>query len=228
VGLLDIRLTPGQLATFEAYAALLEQWSLRLNLTGARTLEEIVSHHFLDSLSCLVADSFPNGGSVLDVGSGAGFPGVPIKIARPDLQLTLLEASRRRTAFLDLLITELRIQGEVVHGRAEVLAHQPERRERYDRVLARATASLPLLLELCLPFVRVGGRSVLPKGSRAHEEVTHARKALDLLGGEVGHIQVVSLPHFWERSRNIVVVHKVRPTPLRFPRHAGAARKRPI
>lgn len=224
---LGVALTPAQLAAFGVYTAVLNEWSPRFNLTRVSGPEEIVRIHFLDSLACLAADPFPQGARLLDVGSGAGFPGVPLKIARPDFQLTLLEARRRRAAFLDLLVAKLALAVEVVHGRAEILGHQSGWRERYDRVVSRATASLPLLFELCMPFVRVGGRVILPKGPHAREEVVPSRRALEHLGGEVVAVCTVS-PGPGMKARNIVVVQKVRPTPDHLPRRLGIARKRPL
>lgn len=224
---LGVALSPSQLAVFEVYAAVLREWSPRLNLTRISAPMEIVRTHFLDSLACLAADPTPQGARLLDVGSGAGFPGVPLKIARPDLRLTLLEGRRRRAAFLDLLVAKLGITAEVVHARAEILGHTSEWRECFDRVVSRAAASLPLLLELCIPFTRVGGRAVLPKGPTAREEVVRSRRALELLGGEVVAVRRIPLGPGMN-PRNIVVVQKVRSTPDRFPRRAGVAKKRPL
>jgi 16S rRNA (guanine527-N7)-methyltransferase len=189
---LGIPLGAQQLTDFATYGEILTQWASRLNLTRLAAPEEIVYRHFLDSLTCLFADRFPEGARVIDVGSGAGFPGVPIKIPRPDLSLTLLDASSKRVAFLEILIDRLKITAEMVHARAEDEARKSIRREAYDRVVSRATAPLPHLLRLCLPFLRVGGRGVFPKGPRAAEELAMADEILSVHKAMI--VSVVRVP----------------------------------
>jgi len=219
-------LTPAQLAEFEAYTALLRDWSRRLNLTRILSQADIVRLHFLDSLACLTAFPALPGLRMIDVGTGAGFPGMPLKIARPDLRLVLLEASRRRVAFLELLVGELRLDAEVVHGRAEIIAHQPEHRERYDLVVSRATSPLDRLADLCLPFIKVGGLAVLPKGPRAATELVDAATAIEALGGEVESVRRVTVHGLESRIRTLVVLRKTRQTPGRFPLRSVRAHPR--
>jgi len=163
---------------------------------------------------------------MIDVGTGAGFPGMPLKIARPDLRLVLLEASRRRVAFLELLVGELRLDAEVVHGRAEIIAHHPEHRERYDLVVSRATSPLDRLADLCLPFIKVGGLAVLPKGPRAATELVDAATAIEALGGEVESVRRVTVHGLESRIRTLVVLRKTRQTPGRFPLRSVRAHPR--
>jgi len=216
-------LTPDKIHRFDRYWRLLDVWSRRMNLGTLRSPLEVVKLHFLDSLSCLQGGRIALGASVIDVGSGAGFPGVPLKIARPDLKMALLDASRRRVAFLELLVEELGLEAEVLFGRAEVLGHAPDRREAYDVVVSRATAPLPKLAELCLPFAAVGGVAILPKGPAVHDEIERAEDLVRVLGGRVDAVEEVRLPGFVGR-RNLAVIRKVAPTPAAFPRRMPGRR----
>ncbi len=215
-------MTPTQLAKFETYSAVLLGWSRRLNLTRIFSRERIVRLHFLDSLACLTV--FPASPSlrVVDVGTGAGFPGVPMIIARPDLRMTLVDASRRRVAFLELLIGELDLDVEVEHGRAEILSRKAEYREQFDLAVSRATAPLDRLIGLCLPFLRLEGSAVLPKGSRVADELASAAKAIQIAGGVVEGIHPIAIPGV-APGRSLVVLRKVRPTPYSLPRKSRGA-----
>lgn len=169
-------------------------------------------------MACLLPVDIDVGSSVLDVGSGAGFPGIPMKIARPDLRMTLLEAARRRAAFLELAARELDIDLDVINGRAEVVGHLRDRRERFDVVVSRATAPLPRLVELCLPFARIGGFGIFPKGGNIGSELASAASPIREAGGGLARLVPIETP--WDRSRKrvLVVIAKVSPTPARFPR----------
>ncbi|MBA3533275.1 MAG: 16S rRNA (guanine(527)-N(7))-methyltransferase RsmG, partial [Ardenticatenales bacterium] len=190
-GWLSVLRTPlseAQLAQFARYAELLATWNERINLTAITDLEGIVVKHFLDSLSVLVAlDPVAQAGtSIIDVGTGAGFPGIPLAIVRPTWQITLLEATRKKVDFLQLVADELGLSNAVtLWGRAEEQGHEAAQREQYDVAVARAVAELPVLAEYCLPFVRVGGRWVAQKGARVEEEVQNAHNALGQLGGRL-------------------------------------------
>jgi 16S rRNA (guanine527-N7)-methyltransferase len=189
---LGVPLDARRLAAFSRFAGLLVAWADRLNLTRLIEPEEIVHGHFLDSLVCLFADRFPPAARVIDVGSGAGFPGIPLKIARADLTVTLLDASRRRVAFLETATGELGLDVEVLHGRAEDVGRREGRFQAYDRVVSRATAPLDRLIPLCVPLMTVGGRGVFPKGPRVHQEVDAAGPALSAHGAKV--VSVVQSP----------------------------------
>jgi 16S rRNA (guanine527-N7)-methyltransferase len=218
---LGLEITAPAVERFGRYLEVLLQWKSRLNLTAAGTAEEIVRRHFLDSLLAAVAIPLRSGASAVDVGSGAGFPGVPLKIVRPDLNVVLVESARRRVAFLEHLAQALVTPGlQVVWGRAEELAHRQGYRELFDYAVERATSRTAISVELCLPFVKVGGAVVLLKGGRAVDEVRHAWPLVRALGGEVDSDALenpVSLPGS-DRRRIAIVLRKVSPTPERFPR----------
>lgn len=181
--------------------------------------------HILDSLLCLRA-GLPQGAAVVDVGSGAGLPGIPLKIARPDLSLTLLESAARKAAFLDLAVAELRLAAEVVEARAEDAGRDPRWRERFDIGVARAVAALPVLCELVLPFVHPGGKAVLLKGPAVVDEIDSGRRAAARLGGGGPAVIEDTLPGGIRRM--IVVVEKTGTTPRGYPRRPGVPGKRPI
>jgi 16S rRNA (guanine527-N7)-methyltransferase len=218
---IGISLGPSQLDAFEAYASAILEWGRRLNLTRILSPEGIVRRHFLDSLACLTAIPDTPGLAIVDIGSGAGFPGVPVKIARPDLRLTLIEASRKRVAFLEMLVMELGLEIGVLHGRAEEISRQIGQWEAYDVVTARATAPLERLVSLCLPFLRVGGTAVFPKGIRAETEVRNAMGAISALGGDVMGIKPAKIRGLEGMKRVIVILRKVRSVPPSGRRRVG-------
>ena len=219
-----------QTAQFAAYAALIVEWNQRINLTAIDEAEGIATRHFLDSLSVLGGVENDNEiTTVIDVGSGAGFPGIPLAILRPTWQLTLLEATRKKVDFLNLALRELALDNvQTVWGRAEEMAQQPAHREHYDLAVARAVASLPVLAEFCLPFVRVGGYWVAQKGPKADEELGQSANALGQLGGKLRKVETITIPGLEEATRTLVVVDKVRVTPGTFPRRPGTPSKRPL
>ncbi len=229
---LGLALSDEQLAQFQRYYELLVQENQRVNITRVVEYEAVQERHFLDSLTCLLAlgdllrDSA--GLRLIDVGSGAGFPGLPLKIALPTLELTLLDALGKRVAFLERLVGTLGLRDvQIVAARAEDAAHRPEHRERYDVATARALAKLPVLLELCLPFVRVGGRLVAPRKGELEAELRQAAGALRELGGGNARLVPVTLPGL-DDGRALFVADKERPTPARYPRRAGVPERRPL
>ncbi|MCI9226258.1 MAG: 16S rRNA (guanine(527)-N(7))-methyltransferase RsmG [Acutalibacter sp.] len=220
---LGIKVTAEQAAKFQKYMELLVEWNEKLNLTAITEPEEILEKHFLDSLTTLLACKFKDGGKVLDVGTGAGFPGVPIKIMRPDLQVTLLDGSNKRLNFLGELCSELGVECRRVHKRAEEAGLDKAMRENFDIVTARAVAQLRILCEYCLPLVKMKGYFIAMKGPGANEELFEARNALDILGGDKVDIKQVQLPNAGER--NLIVVRKLSFTPKGYPRHGGTITK---
>ncbi|MBI4236554.1 MAG: 16S rRNA (guanine(527)-N(7))-methyltransferase RsmG [Chloroflexi bacterium] len=224
---LGVALSPAQLAAFRLYLDLLLDWNRRINLTAIRDPVEVERLLFLDSLTLLLA--FPGGAErVVDVGSGAGIPGLPLKIAAPELQVTLLEATGKKVRFLEQAVGLLGLTGvAVVQGRAEELGHAPEHRQAYGIVIARALAPLRVLAELCLPFAHVGGVVIAPKGAEAAREAAEAQRAVRLLGGEVREVSPVALPEL-PPDRHLVVLEKVAPTPPLYPRRSGIPAKRPL
>lgn len=223
--------TPTQVTQFAQYAALLVEWNQRINLTAITDEEGIVIKHFLDSLSVLLAlDPLDEAGlRLIDVGTGAGFPGIPLAIMRPTWQVTLLESTRKKVEFLQTVGEALGLENiDPLWGRAEEQGQAAAQRARYDAAVARAVADLPVLAEYCLPFVRVGGRWVAQKGPKAEEEVQGARNALGQLGGRLLAVEEVTVPGLEEQTRTLVIVEKVKATPATFPRRSGVPAKRPL
>ena len=221
---------PGQLDAFRAYLEELEAARPRLRLTALTDPEAVQRRHFLEPLALLLALERLGalGTDVIDIGSGAGFPGVPIKIVRPELRLTLLEANGKRAAFLERLVQRLGLKNvTVVNRRAEEAARDSDHREAYDLALARAVAPLPVLVELALPFLRVGGALAAPKGSGARREIAEAASALAACGGAVAYVGALEVPEM-ETPPTLVVIRKESPTPARFPRRPGIPAKHPL
>lgn len=226
--LTHIQLTDKQLNLFRQYESLLLEWNEKINLTAIREPEAIHMKHFLDSLSCMLAMRKSDSDRVIDIGTGAGFPGLPLKFILPAMHLTLVESIGKKARFCQLVVDSLHLQNvTVLAARAEELAHKPGHRETYDWALARAVASLPILLEYLLPFVRVGGFVLAQKGCTAHQEVQASASALKVLGGELKNIIQVDLPGVAD-ERYLIVIQKVFPTPSLYPRAAGLPVKKPI
>jgi 16S rRNA (guanine527-N7)-methyltransferase len=188
--------------------------------------EDVQTTHFLDSLTVRLGMS-SDSGRLADVGSGAGFPGVPLKIVFPGLQTTLIESTGKKTAFLHHLAGDLDLEMDVRKGRAETLAHEPDLRESFDFVTSRAVAGMAVLAELCLPFCRVGGTVVAQKKGDIEEEIANAGRAIDAMGGRLKEVKEVSLSGLGE-ARRLVLLEKVRPTPDKYPRRPGVPAKRPL
>lgn len=223
-----ISLTDAQTAAFEAYHQALIAWNSHTNLTAITDVEGVRVRHFLDSLSIAKANPLAAGAYVIDVGTGAGFPGLPLKIAYPQLQMTLLEATGKKIAFLDHVIHALDLHGvRTVNARAEDAGQLPAHRARYDLVLARAVARLPILLEYLLPLAKVGGQCIAMKGKTAHEEAGISEKALRALGGKLREIMPITLPDV-EEPHYLVVVEKTEATPRQYPRKPGIPTKKPL
>ncbi len=221
IALLGLQASTFALDCFDRYLSELLAWKGRLNLTSAANAADIVGLHFIDSLLPLAIWPFPPDCHVVDVGSGAGFPGIPLRLVRPDLHLTLVEASRRRVAFLEHVRTTLSLDDvQIVWARAEVLAHRLEYREMFGVAVERATARVTVAVELCLPFVAVGGAAILLKGPRVSGETLDSAPFFARLGGAVESAAERALPTT-EHRRVTIVVRKVLATPEVFPRHAS-------
>jgi 16S rRNA (guanine527-N7)-methyltransferase len=227
---LGIELDRRQIQQFRSYREGLIAWNQRVNLTAVTDPGEIEKLHFVDSLTLALAvpESVLDGGSIGDVGTGAGFPGVPLKVAFPGIKLTLVDSIAKRTRYLGGLAQDLGLEGvRIVTGRAETLGHDTGLRESMDVVVSRAVASMRVLVELVLPFCRVGGRVVLQKKGDIREELEQAGNACRELGGRV--VEVKPVPaEVLDGQRVLVVVEKVAATPARYPRRAGIPAKRPL
>jgi 16S rRNA (guanine527-N7)-methyltransferase len=229
---LGLPLNAQQLQQFEDYYHQLIAANRRVSLTSITDYQEVQRRHFGESLAVVAALyragvlKPDEGARVLDLGTGAGFPGLPMRIVHPALRLTILEATRKKTAFLEQLLARLALQDvAVITERAEAVAHEPAHRESYDLVLARAVAPLAVLVELVLPFLKVGGFLAAPKGSRAPQEIAEAGHALALCGGRTLSAEPLPSPTL---PLTLVLVEKMAPTPAAYPRRPGIPTKRPL
>ncbi len=226
--LLDLAITPDQAAAFARYHELLIAGNAQANLTAIIDDEGVRVRHFLDSLTVLKVVELAAGARVIDVGAGAGFPGLPIAIMRPDVRVTLLEATGKKVVFMREVIAELGLSNcDAVHLRAEDAGHDDGKRAKYDLVVARAVARLPALLEYLLPLAKIGGVCAAMKGSSAHAEADAAARALSVLGGVLTRIDSFDLPNVTE-PHHIIIVTKAAHTPTVYPRQAGTPTRKPL
>ena len=225
--LLGIQLSAAQIGALEIYEQELLRWNERINLTAIRDTQQIRIKHFLDSLTCLMVMRQPCE-RMIDVGTGAGFPGVPLKIIYPGIQLTLVESVGKKADFCRNLVKTLHLEGvQVIQERVEVIGHLPDHRQQYDWAVARAVAVMPVLAEYLLPLARVGGAMLAMKGESAPAETQQAEYAIRLLGGHLRKLTAITLPSVVE-ERYLVVVDKVAATPDAYPRRVGIPAKRPL
>lgn len=216
------------LAQFEAYYSLLIEWNQRMNLTAITNRDEVMEKHFYDSISPAFYHDFEQVDRLIDIGAGAGFPSLPIKILFPHIQVTIVDSLNKRITFLQELSKLLGLTGvSFIHGRAEDVAQQKEHRESYPLVIARAVARLPVLAELCLPFAQVGGTFIALKGSSGDEEINESTKAIMTLGGELQRTESMHLPN-GEAKRILIWIQKVKKTLKKYPRKAGTPNKSPL
>jgi 16S rRNA (guanine527-N7)-methyltransferase len=223
-----LQLTDEQMAAFAKYFETLVEWNEKVNLTAITAPQDVAIKHMIDSLSCYDEAIFKKGATIIDVGTGAGFPGLPLKIFRPDLKLTLFDSLNKRIKFLQAVADLLGIADiNFVHSRAEDGGKNKQLREQYDIAVSRAVARLNVLCEWCLPFVAVGGYFIALKGSQYSQEVDEAKGALQLLGGEITKVQNIKLPGL-DDVRAVVYIKKVKRTPAVYPRRPGTAEKNPL
>lgn len=224
----SLSLSEDQILKFTRYDALLVDWNERMNLTAITEPRDVAVKHMVDSLTAYDAALFSGAPTVIDVGTGAGFPGIPLKIFDPSIRLTLMDSLAKRLAFLEAVVEDLGLTGVTcVHARAEDAAREQQHRERYDIAVSRAVARLPVLLEYTLPFVKKGGHLIALKGRTAEEEATDAKRALKLLGGRLETIRPVTLPGLSDK-RAVLTITKIAPTPKAYPRKAGTPAKKPL
>lgn len=226
----EIYLNEEQARQFLNYYDLLKEWNSFMNLTAITEFHEVLKKHFVDSLSLIKAipDLAEKSYSVIDVGTGAGFPGIPLKIAFPNLKITLLDSLNKRIKFLNETVSELKLEDVVlIHGRAEDFSKPEKKRESFDLCVSRAVANLSTLSEYCIPFVKKGGYFISYKSEKLSEEFDSAKKAIQVLGGKYERQIEFNLPDS-DIYRNLVVIKKEKSTPLKYPRKAGLPSKEPI
>ena len=220
------KLNDRQKDQFSKYMELLLDWNEKINLTAITEKDQIVLKHFIDSLT--ISDLIDNDSKVIDVGTGAGFPGIPLKIYNETLRITLVDSLNKRVNFLNEVIKELDLKNiSAKHARAEEFARLNNQRECYDYAVSRAVANLSTLVEYLLPFVRVGGKCICMKGPNIEEELNNSKNALKLLGGEIEEVKGLVLPDS-EMERKIVIIKKIRKTDKNYPRKAGMPSKKPL
>lgn len=226
--MLGLHLTRSQLAALELYENELLAWNLRFNLTAIDNPEKIRIKHFLDSLTCLIVMGRSTSDRVIDIGTGAGFPGIPLKITCPAIRLALVESVSKKAAFCQHIVDSLGLKNvTVLPERAEAIGALPTHRQQYDWAIARAVANLPILAEYLLPLVRVGGKALAMKGESGLAEAQSAENSIRLLGGCLNQIVPVTLPGV-EDQRYLIVIEKIAATPDQYPRRIGVPAKRPL
>ena len=222
----EISISEAQLSAFEKYAELLIEWNKKMNLTAITEEKDIAVKHFIDSITVLKHVGLKQGASLIDIGTGAGFPGIPIKIMRPDIRLTLLDSLNKRLLFLDEVCRQTDIEAGLIHARAEEYSRKPEYRDSFDYAVSRAVANLPSLCEYCMPYIKKGGEFIAMKGPDGTEELKAAENAVNTLGGRVGYIRQLTLPD--EQTRTIIVISKISSTPSAYPRRGVKISKQPL
>ena len=226
--LFDIQLSKNQLNALSIYERELMLWNEKISLTAIRDIEGIRTKHFLDSFSCALAWTSSPPKTLVDVGAGAGFPGIPLKILYPALKLTIVESVAKKAKFCQHIVDTLHLDGvNIIQVRAETLGQHPKHRESYDWAVARAVAKLPVLSEYLLPLVKVGGTILAQKGERGLAETQDAEKAFGILGGKLRQVIPVTLPSVVE-ERYLVLVDKVSTTPKEYPRREGVPAKKAL
>ncbi|MET3699774.1 16S rRNA m(7)G-527 methyltransferase [Bacillus oleivorans] len=223
-----IPLTQTQMDQFQLYYELLIEWNEKINLTAITERNEVYEKHFFDSISAAFYSPIKTIHSLCDVGAGAGFPSIPLKICFPHLHVTIVDSLNKRISFLEGLVSSLKLENvQLFHARAEEFGRRPEHREQYDAVTARAVARMSVLSELCIPLVKLNGLFIALKGSQGDEEWNTGKKAVSILGGELVEQVSFNLP-YEEHKRTIYLIKKVKPTPNKYPRKPGMPNKQPL
>ncbi|WP_291650862.1 16S rRNA (guanine(527)-N(7))-methyltransferase RsmG [Clostridium sp.] len=223
-----MELSEHQYEQFIKYMRLLQEWNEKINLTAITEDEEVIKKHFIDCIKAFKSDAIKNAEAIIDVGTGAGFPGLPIAIMNPNVQVTLLDSLNKRINFLNKVINDIELKNVItIHSRAEDGARKPELREKFDVATSRAVANMAVLSEFCIPYVKVGGHFVALKGPAIEEELKDGQKAISVLGGELKEIIEVNIEES-DLKHNIVEIKKINKCPKTYPRKAGTINKKPI
>ena len=223
---IEITLNEEQIQQFYRYMQMLIEWNEKINLTAITDPEEIILKHFIDSLT--IANKIKENSSIIDIGTGAGFPGIPLKIYNNTYKILLVDSLQKRVNFLNEVIEEIKLKEiEAIHGRAEELGNKKEYREKFDYATSRAVANLSTLVEYLIPFVKIEGECICMKGTKVEEELENAKNAINLLGGKIVKKEVFDLANT-DNKRTIILIKKERNTPKKYPRKAGVPSKNPI
>ena len=226
--ILGIDINEDKINSFILYKELLKEWNKKINITSITDDEEIDIKHFIDSITPLTTDLFRKDIKMIDIGTGGGFPGVPLKIINEDMEVVLLDSLKKRIIFLNEIIDKLDLKNIIsIHGRAEELGRDKSYREKYDIAISRAVASLNTLSEYCLPFVKVGGFFISMKGSDVDEELKEAEKSIRILGGKLKEKKVIKLP-LSDITHSLIIIEKIKETPTKYPRGGGKPKKKPL
>ena len=228
LGKLNIFLEEEQINQFYKYMNILIEWNKNINLTAITDPKEVILKHFIDSIYVLKNIEISSNSSVIDIGTGAGFPGIPLKIVRKDLNVTLLDSLNKRIMFLDNVINNLGLKDiSAIHGRAEEMGKNKKYREMFDYAISRAVANLTVLSEYMIPFVKLGGKSICMKGGNIKEELENSQKALGILGGNLIHVEEFNLLDT-DIKRSLIIIEKCKITPIKYPRKPGTPVKEPL
>jgi len=215
-------------AEFMRYKDLIKEWNEKINLTAIKEDEEIVKKHFIDSMKVFEFDQLKNAKNIIDIGTGGGFPGIPMKIIKPEINIVLLDSLNKRIKFLDEVIKDLQLENiKAIHGRAEDYAQEVQYREKFDIAVSRAVANLTVLSEFCIPYVKVGGYFVAMKGPAVEEEIKLSKNAIRMLGGKIEHIEKVQIEDS-DLNHNLVIIKKIAGTNKKYPRKAGMVTRSPL
>lgn len=225
---LGLELGENEINQFITFKDMLKEWNEKINITSITDDVEIDIKHFIDSITPLTTEYLKENVKLVDIGTGGGFPGIPLKIMRKDLDILLLDSTMKRINFLNEVVNKLKLENiEPVHGRAEELGRDIKYREKYDVAISRAVASLNTLCEYCLPFVKIGGYFISMKGSDIEEELEEAKNSVKILGGKISDVKIINLP-LSDITHSLIIIKKIKETPTKYPRAGGKPKKKPL
>ncbi len=221
-----VKINDEQFFMFDKFACMLLEWNKKFNLTAIKNPDEIVEKHFADSLTVMKNHDFTENKKLIDVGTGAGFPGIPLLIMNSSLQAVLIDSTGKKISFIDAVLKELSLNAQTIVSRAETIAAESMYREKFDYSTARAVSELRIISELCLPFIKIGGKFIALKGAKAQEEINLSLNAIKILGGKIANTESFTLPSGGER--NVISIKKISQTPTKYPRNFSQISKHPL